>query len=187
MTETEDYYSLLGVDKSASKDEIKKAFRKKAHKFHPDKNPDDKEAEEMFKKVSAAYNILSDPQERAYYDQFGVERKAHRNTSHNYNQDDAFKDLVNEMKRNHFGGSMRQDFYVNADIKIAARIRLENAIMGGKVSLDFERNIACDSCLGSAYVSTGSKCVSCDGKGFQESFNKFCSIFLTYFILGKIY
>ena len=66
-----DYYEVLGVDKSASADEIKKAYRKKAIQYHPDKNPGDKEAEEKFKEAAEAYEVLSNPDKRARYDQFG--------------------------------------------------------------------------------------------------------------------
>ncbi|MEQ1852199.1 MAG: DnaJ domain-containing protein, partial [Chthoniobacteraceae bacterium] len=71
MSKKHDYYELLGVERSASADEIKKAYRKLAVKFHPDKNPDDKSAEEKFKEIGAAYEILSDPEKRAAYDRFG--------------------------------------------------------------------------------------------------------------------
>ena len=71
MAEKRDYYEVLGVDKSASAEDIKKAYRKKAIQYHPDKNPGDKEAEEKFKEAAEAYDVLSDPQKRARYDQFG--------------------------------------------------------------------------------------------------------------------
>ena len=71
MAEKRDYYEVLGVDKSASIDDIKKAYRKKAIQYHPDKNPGDKEAEEKFKEAAEAYAVLSDPDKKAKYDRFG--------------------------------------------------------------------------------------------------------------------
>jgi molecular chaperone DnaJ len=71
MAEKRDYYEVLGVEKTASAEEIKKAYRKKAIQYHPDKNPGDKEAEEKFKEAAEAYEVLSDPQKRQRYDQYG--------------------------------------------------------------------------------------------------------------------
>ncbi len=71
MAEKRDYYEVLGVSKSATPDELKKAYRKLAIKYHPDKNPGDKEAEEKFKEAAEAYDVLSDPKKRQQYDQFG--------------------------------------------------------------------------------------------------------------------
>ena len=72
MAEERDYYKILGVEKSASADEIKKAYKKVAIKYHPDRNPGDKEAEKKFKQAAEAYQVLSDPEKRARYDQFGA-------------------------------------------------------------------------------------------------------------------
>ncbi|MDO4396176.1 MAG: DnaJ domain-containing protein, partial [Clostridia bacterium] len=71
MAEKRDYYEVLGLQKGASEDEIKKAFRKMAMKYHPDRNPGDKEAEEKFKEVNEAYSVLSDPDNKSKYDRFG--------------------------------------------------------------------------------------------------------------------
>ncbi|MBP5317328.1 MAG: DnaJ domain-containing protein, partial [Bacteroidales bacterium] len=71
MAEKRDYYEVLGVEKNASEEEIKKAYRKKAIQYHPDKNPGDKEAEEKFKEAAEAYDVLSNPDKRARYDRFG--------------------------------------------------------------------------------------------------------------------
>ena len=72
MVEYKDYYKILGVDKNASQDDIKKAYRKLARKYHPDANPDNPEAEEKFKEIGEAYEVLKDPQKRARYDQLGA-------------------------------------------------------------------------------------------------------------------
>jgi len=97
----EDYYKLLGVQKDASKDEIKKAFRKLALKYHPDQNKDDKKAEEMFKKINEAYAVLSDDQKRKQYDMFGAEGFSRR-----YSQEDIFRgfDMGSIFQEFGFGG-----------------------------------------------------------------------------------
>src|ERR1044071_7321521 len=76
MSKTRDYYEVLGVKREASEDEIKKAYRKLARKFHPDLNPDDKTAEEQFKLLQEAYDVLSDPENRKLYDQYGENWRA---------------------------------------------------------------------------------------------------------------
>ena len=99
-----DYYDVLGVSKSASKDELKKSYRKLAMKYHPDRNPDDSEASEKFKELSEAYEILSDDQKRQAYDNFGHEGV---NSSFNSSQGaaDAFSDIFGDIFSDIFGGS----------------------------------------------------------------------------------
>jgi curved DNA-binding protein len=97
----EDYYKILGLEKSANSDEIKKAYRKLALKYHPDKNPNNKEAEEKFKKISEAYAVLSDPEKRKQYDSFGSDT-----FSQKYTQEDIFRNFdINQILRDlGFGG-----------------------------------------------------------------------------------
>jgi len=97
----EDYYKILGLEKTASSEEIKKAYRKLALKYHPDKNPDDKEAEEQFKKISEAYAVLSDTEKRKQYDSFGSDTFSQR-----YTQEDIFRNFdINQILRDlGFGG-----------------------------------------------------------------------------------
>jgi len=169
----ENYYNLLGVDKSASQDDIKKAYRKKAMEYHPDRNPNDTKAEEMFKKVSEAYTVLSNPNERAYYDRGGTPRGNNRGHV-NVNINDIFGDLFgggNPFGGNPFGGfQSRQAPYpfANADILISTRISFKNAVLGGKAKVKFNRNVACDHCKGKAVISHQQDCPSCNGTGYHE-------------------
>ena len=100
-----DYYDVLGVNKSASKDELKKAYRKLAMKYHPDRNPDDSKAAEKFKELSEAYEILSDDQKRQTYDNFGHDGV---NSSFNTSQGaaDAFSDIFGDIFSDIFGGEV---------------------------------------------------------------------------------
>ena len=97
METKQDYYELLGVSKTATEDEMKKAYRKLAKKYHPDKNPGNKEAEEKFKLISEAYAVLSNPEKKKQYDQFGMggfqERYSQEDIFSGFNMGDLFKDL----------------------------------------------------------------------------------------------
>ena len=107
---TEDYYQILGVDRNASEDEIKKAYRKLAVKFHPDKNPGDKNAEEKFKEISAAFEVLKDPDKRRKYDQFGHDAFRGGGQSAGVDPFDLFKDVFGGGGGGGFG-SIFDDFF----------------------------------------------------------------------------
>lgn len=179
-----DPYEVLGIERNASEQEIKKAYRKKALKYHPDKNAGDKQSEEKFKEISDAYNILSDPQKREKYDRFG-------NAGDEYggygNAD--YSDLFNSFMGNFgtvfdfgFGGSsFRQTYtnspkYINPDIKISYRLNLKQILTGDKIKIKIDRKIACDHCGGRGTISTQKKCNNCNGHGQIHKKNGFFSI-----------
>jgi len=173
-----DYYDILGVDEDASEDEIKKAYRKKAKKYHPDMNPDlDKEeAEERFKEVTEAYEVLSDPDKRAQYDRFG-----HAGPSQGFdfnNQDferarSAFSDSsFDDIFDLFFGEGRRRSRSQTAaqkgeDLQRKLRISLEDAAKGTQVKFSIPRFVKCDHCNGSGVKPGSSKrtCTHCNGRG----------------------
>lgn len=173
-----EYYDILGVDEDASEDEIKKAYRKKAKKYHPDMNPDlDKEeAEERFKEVTEAYEVLSDPDKRAQYDQFG-----HAGPSQGFdfnNQDferarSAFSDSsFDDIFDLFFGEGRRRSRSKSAaqkgeDLQRKLRISLEDAAKGTQVKFSIPRFVKCGQCNGSGVKPGSSKrtCSHCNGRG----------------------
>ena len=140
----EDYYKILGVSKTASEDELKKAYRQLAMKFHPDKNPDNKAAEEQFKKVSEAYDVLRDPQKRKAYDQFGSMstkagfQKAYQGFGNEYagRSTESFQDLFHEMFGDIFSGARKQK---GSDLRYTLNISLEEAAQGCQKTIHFMR------------------------------------------------
>jgi len=151
-----DYYKILGVEKNADEESIKKAYRNLAHKYHPDKNPNNKEAEEKFKEISEAYSTLSDSDAKQIYDNGGM-RAAH------------FDPFSSFTTASNIFGNMRftvdNSFAVNPDNRIAYRIGMENIIKGGKAQIDFTRFIACDKCFGKGRINSKDKCRTCNGLG----------------------
>lgn len=127
---TEDYYDLLGINKNASGSEIKKAYRKLAKKYHPDKNPDDKQAEAMFKKISESYAVLSDKKKRAQYDRFGHDRFRQK-----FSHEDIFggnaKDIFSEFG---FGDEMFSQIFRGAGAR--GRVRFDTSGMGGGFNIN---------------------------------------------------
>ena len=183
MAEKRDYYEVLGVEKNANADEIKKAYRKAAIKFHPDKNPGDKEAEEKFKEAAEAYDVLSNPDKRARYDQFG-----HAGMSGaagggfggggfggGFSMEDIFSQF-GDIFGGHFGGGFggfgggRGGQRVNrgSDIRVKVKLALSEIANGTTKKLKINKNVACEKCGGSgAEGSNGySTCSTCNGSGY---------------------
>lgn len=173
----QDYYQTLEVGKNASADEIKAAYRKQAIKYHPDKNPGDKAAEEKFKLANEAYSVLSDPEKRRMYDQFGhaaVDGSAGAPgggfrggpgfEGFGGGLGDIFGDLFEEAFS---GGRRRGGTQPGHDLRVDKEVTLAEVLTGVDVTLDVPNYQACDTCQGSgAKPGTGRKrCPDCQGKG----------------------
>jgi len=183
-----DYYEILGVDRTAGEDEIKKAFRKLAIKYHPDKNPDNrKEAEEKFKEVAEAYDVLSDPQKRRRYDQFGHEglRGAGVHTYADFSFDDILRafgfgsDFFSDSIFGSFFGGRRRGPGQGADIETTLALDLEEAVLGAeRKTIEVARRVPCESCSGTgARVGTRpATCTYCRGTGQVQQSSGFFSI-----------
>lgn len=174
---TKDFYETLGVARSAGDDEIKKAYRKLAMKYHPDRNPDNKEAEEKFKEIQKAYDTLSDPQKKAAYDQYGHAAFEQGmgggaggfggfSGGFGGTQGFDFSDIFSQMFGG-AGGGGRQPNYQGADLQVGVEITLEEAAQGIKKRINIPTYEACDVCHGSgAKPSTSaSTCSTCHGSG----------------------
>ena len=182
MSTKRDYYDVLGVDKSADATAIKKAYRKLAMKYHPDKNPGDKEAEEKFKEINEAYEVLSDETKRRNYDQFGhegVNGQGFGGAGGFGGQgfggfDDIVGDIFGDMFGGGFSGGSRQRRRGperGADIKQRVNISFEEAAFGKKVQVKINRSEECDQCHGSGAKPGTSKktCPTCHGSGQVQS------------------
>ena len=166
-----DYYQLLGVSRSASGDEIKKAYRQLALKFHPDRNPGDKDAEEAFKEISSAYQVLSDSEKRKIYDRFGEEGLSGQGFSGFSNVQDifsSFSDVFGDIFGfGGFGGFGRSRRSRGADLEVDLVLTFLEAADGCRKEIMVNRNESCQSCNGSGAASgtSPSRCSTCDGKG----------------------
>ena len=181
-----DYYEVLGVSKSATPDEMKKAYRKLALKYHPDRNPDDKEAEEKFKEAAEAYDVLSTPEKKARYDQFG---HAGMGANGGYgpggmSMDDIFSHFGSifesafggQFGGGHFhsftggfGGGHRQRRRVNrgTDLRVRVKLTLEEIAKGVEKKIKVQKKLACDTCDGTGAASKDAHktCETCKGSG----------------------
>jgi molecular chaperone DnaJ len=178
----EDYYELLGVAKNATGEELKKAYRKKAVQYHPDKNPGNKQAEEMFKKVSEAYEALKDPEKRAAYDRYGHaafqqgggSRAGNAGGAGGFHDPfDIFREVFSQggggggIFDEFFGGGGNGGAGRGADLRYDIEISLEEAAHGAEKEISFRKLGECGHCHGSG-AEPGSKrvtCPTCRGAG----------------------
>ena len=173
MADKRDYYEVLGVQKGASDAELKKAYRVVAKKYHPDTNPGDKEAEEKFKEAAEAYAVLSDPEKRAKYDQYGHAAFDQNGGAGGFggfdfsDMGDIFGDIFGDM----FGGGARQRQsngpVKGANIKTTVRVSFEEAVFGTQEELELPLKDECDVCKGSGSQPghQPETCPKCAGKG----------------------
>jgi len=169
-----DYYEVLGVNREASEDEIKKAYRRLAVKFHPDKNPGDKSAEEKFKEIGEAYEALSDPQRRAAYDQYGhaafdPRARAGRAGGNFHDPFDIFREVFGggSIFESFFGGGDPSQPQRGEDLRYDLQITLEEAALGCEKEISVAKLDRCDDCDGTG-MEYGSKirtCSACGGRG----------------------
>lgn len=210
MAQNEDYYELLGVSKNASDDEIKKAYRKLAKKWHPDANPENrKEAEEKFKKIGEAYSVLSDPQKKRMYDQFGSAEgpqgfngasgfdgfggfggfSGFGNGSYTYTG--GFDNIVDDFVSSIFGGGARRSSRPTNgpkkgnDLHTSMSISFEESFTGITKEFNISKNVKCDHCNGNG-AKPGTKietCNTCHGTG-QVRKNQSIGGFATFQTVG---
>ncbi len=173
-----DYYEVLGVNRDASEEDIKKSYRKLAMKFHPDRNPDNPKAEEQFKEAKQAYEILSDAGKRAAYDQYGhagVDPSAGAGAAGMGGFADAFGDIFGDI----FGGGRgRSSVYRGADLRYNLEIGLEEAARGTETKIRIPTLEECATCHGTG-AKPGTqpvKCTTCDGHGQVRMQQGFFSI-----------
>jgi molecular chaperone DnaJ len=165
-TEKRDYYEVLGVERGAGLDEIKKAYRKLALKYHPDKNPGDGSAEEKFKEAAEAYGVLSDEEKRARYDRYGHAGTA--GMGFDPNQFADFGDILGDLFGfgDFFGAGRRRTNRParGNDLRYDLELSFEDAVFGKEVSLNVPRVVACRTCGGSG-AKPGTQPVTCSGCG----------------------
>lgn len=164
-----DYYEVLGVAREASADELKKAYRDLARRYHPDKNPDDAEAEERFKEASEAFRVLSDPEQRKRYDRFGHQAFERGGASPGFDPSD-FSGGFGEILEGIFGdvlGRARGRKRTGRDLQIDVSVTFEEAALGADKTVTVTRPQPCDRCSGSGGEpgTTVRSCPTCDGRG----------------------
>lgn len=173
-----DYYEVLEVAKNATDDEIKKAYRKKAIQYHPDKNPDDKSAEEKFKEAAEAYEVLRDPNKRSRYDQFGHSGMGGASGGFGgggMSMDDIFSHF-GDIFGGHFGGfggfgggqaGRGQRVRKGSDLRVRVKLTLAEIAKGVEKKIKVKKQVACSHCSGTGAASSSgtTTCTTCNGQG----------------------
>ena len=197
MASKRDYYEVLGVQKGATAEEIKKAYRKLAVKYHPDKNPGNKEAEEKFKEAAEAYSVLSDADKKARYDQFGhagVEGAGPDFSGGFGNLNDILNDLFGGAFGGGFGGfggfgggfgggQRQQRVHRGRDIRVRVKLTLEEIAKGVEKEISIEKSVPCPECGGRGAKNSSDikTCPACNGTGqVQRVVNSFLGQTVTY-------
>ncbi|PYL25857.1 MAG: molecular chaperone DnaJ [Verrucomicrobia bacterium] len=176
-TKKRDYYEVLGIAQNAAEEEIKRAYRKLAVKFHPDKNPDDPHAEEKFKELGEAYDVLMDLDKRAAYDRFGHAAFAQGHTGFGGGFHDPFDIFREVFGQGGFGGGIFETFFGGnaqaedrqhgSDLRYDMQIKLEEAAFGAEKEIEIEKLDTCDKCHGSGAEPSSRtvSCPTCGGRG----------------------
>jgi len=170
---SKDYYNVLGINKGASDDEIKKAYRKKAMEFHPDKNPDNPQAETKFKEAAEAYDVLSNPEKKSNYDRFGT---ADANPfgggggnpfggfGHGFSMDDIFSQFGDIFGQNKGGGRWAQKKRKGGDLRLKVSLTIQEILKGVTKKVKYKRQDSCKTCNGKGGTDVRD-CMPCSGTG----------------------
>src|SRR5579871_1051741 len=181
-----DYYEVLSVERGASDEELKKAYRRLAIQFHPDRNPGDKQAEERFKEINEAYQVLSDPERRAQYDRYGhAAFQGPQGTGFGFEFTQGFEEVFSDIFGDFFGtgrGRTRSRTRRGDDLRYDLEIDFEEAARGTEKSVKFQRLTQCDECHGSRSKGGAASirtCPNCRGTGQVRTQQGFFSIATT--------
>jgi molecular chaperone DnaJ len=188
MAETKDYYETLGVARNATDDEIKQAFRRQALKYHPDRNPGNPEAEKKFKEVSAAYEVVSDPEKRKIYDAYGADGL--RGVPHTDFSGASLEDIFEHFSSIFGGESVFDDFFYigggrrrrasrrGASLRMDVDLELKDVLTGVEKTVEIHRGERCGTCDGSGAAAgkSASTCRTCAGSGEVYASHGFFSI-----------
>jgi molecular chaperone DnaJ len=165
-----DFYEVLGVSRDASDGEIKKAYRRLAMEYHPDRNPDDPDAEEKFKEASNAYKVLSDSEQRSVYDRYGHDGLRGGGGGPGFSGFGGVEDIFSafgDMFGDFFGGGRGRRAARGADLRVDVELEFAEAVWGTTKEVSVTRDVACETCDGSGAKpgTTPDRCGTCDGKG----------------------